>query len=91
MPGQLFELPAEVFNVLISAPGSDFRNALGVVNQVFFGHTNPAVDNVIHAGNSKRFFVDVLKITWADPKRIRHFRNRPVIARVILNGGAQFQ
>ena len=62
MPSYFFELPTEVFYILISAQGSDFSNALSVVNQIFFCHSNPAVDDVIHAGDSKRFFVDVLEI-----------------------------
>lgn len=60
MSSHLFELPAKVFHILISAPGSDFSNALCVLNQVFLCHTNSAIDNVIHAGDPKRFFVDVL-------------------------------
>lgn len=87
--GYSFELPAEVFHVRISALVSDFGDTWGTMEQIFLGQPNPAVDDIFHAGDAEGLFVNGLQIARADSERIRHFRNRPIIARVILNGCAK--
>ena len=89
--GYLFELPAEVLHILIAASRSDFGNALGAMNQILFRDSNPAVDDIIHAGNSEGFLVDALEVAGTDSQIIRHFGNCPVIAGIVLNGRAKSQ
>lgn len=81
----LFELPAEVFRMLIAASHGDFSNAQIAVYQIFFGQSNAALNHVLHAGDAEGFLVDGLKITGADLDITGHSGDGPSLARIGLN------
>jgi len=65
-PGILLELPAEMLDVLIPAPGCDLCNSLVAVCQIFLRESDAMGDDVIHTGYAERLLVDRLQIAGAD-------------------------
>lgn len=53
--GYPLKLPAKMLYILISAPGGNLADTLGIVNQIFLCHTDPAVDDIINAGDAEGF------------------------------------
>jgi len=62
----LFELPAKVLYIAVSAPVSYLRNRIPMMSEILFGQSNSAVDDIIHAGHPKGFFINGLQVAWAD-------------------------
>ena len=46
--GDLFKLAAEMLHMLVAALKSDFSDAVGALQQIFFCQLDPAVDDILH-------------------------------------------
>ena len=68
----LFELPSEVFGILVSTAEGNVGNGFIGGGKVFTGCLHTTLNQIMDAGNSKEMLVDTMQISIADVKIIGH-------------------
>lgn len=87
----LSELPAEMFQILVSALLADFDNTVIRINKQILGLTDPASNHVIHAGQSELLLVEQVQMSRTHMQLIGHFSHVPIQLRVVYDLPAERQ
>ena len=87
----LLELTAEVFHIAIAAEFRNLGNGFIRIHELVLRQTNPAFDDIIHAGDTEAGFVQGLQVSGADVQIFSHQRNGPVPLGLVINLLAQIQ
>lgn len=89
--GQLAELAAEMLDIGVAAEGGDLGDFMLAEAQLLLGQPNPALDDILHAGDAEGGFVDGLEVAGADVQIPGHRGYSPRVARIAVQRLAQLQ
>lgn len=71
--GHLFELPAKMLDITVTASIGNLCNRIQMMSKIFFGQTYSAMNNILHTREAKRFLVHQLQVPRTDVYDLRHF------------------
>ena len=86
----LFKLSAKMLHVMVSTPVGNLCNRILMVSKILFSQSNSTMDNIIHTGQPKGFFINKLQVPSADTHRFSHSSNCPWVTRIVVNRCSKF-
>lgn len=84
-PFPALKLPGKMFPIIISTLLADLGYSLRCPDKKKLRPVNPAENHLIHTGNAEKLFIKLLQGTSSQLHLLRHFFQRPLPFRILVN------